>query len=67
MHPSTVVIARTDSATGHKAPTDPEAWLIKDGKLYLNYNKDVQVMWKKKQESYIDQANKNWPVLKDKE
>src|SRR4051812_14332911 len=41
-------------ANGHKAPTDPAAWLVKDGKLYLNYSKDVQVMWKKKQESYID-------------
>ncbi len=54
-------------AGGHKAPTDPEAWLIKDGKLYLNYNKDVQVMWKKKQAEYIETADKNWPVIKDKE
>ena len=54
-------------ADGHKAPTDPQAWLIKDGKLYLNYNKDVQVMWKKKQSEYIVTADKNWPALKDKE
>ena len=54
-------------AGGHKAPTDPEAWLIKDGKLYLNYNKDVQVMWKKNQAAYIETADKNWPALKDKE
>ena len=54
-------------AGGHKAPTDPEAWLIKDDKLYLNYNKDVQVMWKKKQAEYIVTADKLWPTLKDKE
>ena len=54
-------------ATGHKAPTDPEAWLIADGKLYLNYNKDVQKMWKQKQAEYIETANKKWPEIKDKE
>ena len=54
-------------ADGHKAPTDPQAWLIADGKLYLNYNKEVQGMWKKKQAEYIQKADKNWPALKDKE
>ncbi|MEO6315738.1 MAG: YHS domain-containing (seleno)protein [Chitinophagaceae bacterium] len=54
-------------ADGHKAPTDPEAWLIADGKLYLNYNKNVQAMWKKKQSAYIETADKNWPTLKDKD
>jgi len=54
-------------ADGHKAPTDPQAWLIADGKLYLNYNKDVQQIWKKKQAEYIQKADKNWPQLKDKE
>ena len=54
-------------ADGHKATTEPDAWLISDGKLYLNYNKDVQVKWKMKQAEYIQTANKNWPALKDKE
>lgn len=54
-------------ADGHKAPTDPEAWLIADGKLYLNYNKAVQKMWKQKQAEYIETANKKWPEIKDKE
>lgn len=54
-------------AGGHKAPTDPQAWLIADGKLYLNYNKDVQQVWKKKQAEYIETANKNWPSIKDRE
>ena len=54
-------------ADGHKAPTDPEAWSIVDKKLYLNYSKDVQKEWKKKQPEYIKTADQNWPKLKDKE
>lgn len=54
-------------AGGHKAPTDPEAFSILNGKLYLNYNKNVQALWKKKPEEFIETANRNWPVLKDKE
>lgn len=54
-------------ADGHKSPTDPEAWTIVDDKLYLNYNKNVQQLWKKKQSALIQQANRNWPGLKDKE
>lgn len=30
---------------GYTAPTDPEAWRIVDGKLYLNYSKGVQKQW----------------------
>lgn len=54
-------------ADGHKAPTDPFAWTIVDDKLYLNYNKEVQGMWKEKQAEYIQTAEKNWPILKDEE
>ena len=54
-------------ANGHKATTEPDAWLISDGKLYLNYNKDVQVKWKEKQAEYIQTADKIWPGIKDKE
>lgn len=52
---------------GHKAPTDPDAWTIVENKLYLNYNKDVQKMWKAKMDDYIKQAEKNWTEIKDKE
>ncbi|MEO5683736.1 MAG: YHS domain-containing (seleno)protein [Chitinophagaceae bacterium] len=54
-------------STGHKAPTDPQAWMITDGKLYLNYNKNVQQIWLKKQTECIQTADKKWPALKDKE
>jgi YHS domain-containing protein len=52
---------------GHKAPTDPDAWTIVDGKLYLNYSQDVRTDWRKSEKERIDKANKNWPQLKDKE
>jgi len=54
-------------ANGHKAPTEPDAWSIIDGKLYFNYNKDVQAIWKKNQKKYIATADGQWPVLKHKE
>jgi YHS domain-containing protein len=54
-------------ADGHKAPTDPDAWTIVNGKLYLNYDKDVQGLWTKKQKEYIIAADKNWPSVKGKE
>jgi YHS domain-containing protein len=52
---------------GHKAPTDPDAWTIVDGKLYLNYSKDVKTKWIKNEKERIDKADKNWPQLKDSE
>jgi len=52
------------TADGHKAPTQPDAWSIVDDKLYLNYNKEVQVLWKKDQNIMIEKANKNWPEVK---
>lgn len=52
---------------GHKAPTNPEAWTIVDGKLYLNYNSKVKVYWNKELAKRIEDADKNWPVLKNKE
>jgi hypothetical protein len=52
---------------GHKAPTDPSAWTIVEGKLYLNYSPKVKEMWIKNPSERIEMANKNWTTLKDKE
>ena len=52
---------------GHKAPTDPNAWTIVNGKLYLNYNLKVRELWRDKKEEKIETADKKWPELKDKE
>jgi hypothetical protein len=52
---------------GHKAPTEPGAWTIVNGKLYLNYNIKVKGYWNKDQAKRIEDADKNWPGLKNKE
>jgi YHS domain-containing protein len=47
-------------ALGHLAPSDPQAWKVVDGKLYLNYSKDVQAQWLKDTPRYISKADKSW-------
>lgn len=44
---------------GRKAPTDPNAWAIIDGKLYLNKSLEIQEKWNKNQKERIVQADKN--------
>lgn len=43
--------------------TEPEAWKIVNGKLYLNYDKSVQRKWEGNRDFYIQEANTNWPKL----
>jgi YHS domain-containing protein len=50
---------------GHKAPTQPDAWMIIDGKLYFNYNKKIQLIWLKDTTNLIRRANANWPKIKN--
>jgi YHS domain-containing protein len=50
---------------GRTADIDPNAWKIVDGKLYLNYDSDIQKKWQADIPGYIAKADKNWPgVLK---
>jgi hypothetical protein len=55
------------TSEGHKAPTQVETWSIANGKLYFNYNKNVQKEWNKNQPALIEKADKVWPEIKDKE
>ena len=55
------------TAEGHKAPTQPDAWTIVDGKLYLNYDKGVQSQWLKDTAGFILKADINWPDVKTQE
>jgi len=51
---------------GYTASTDPDAWTIVDGKLYLNYSVSVMQTWRKNTARYIARAEGNWPkVLTD--
>src|SRR4030095_3524475 len=50
---------------GYTAKSDPLAWKVVGGKLYLNYDKDVQKRWAADIPGNIAKANRNWPqVLK---
>ena len=46
---------------GYTASTDPEAWKIVDGKLYLNYSKSVQQTWEQDIPGHIASGDANWP------
>jgi hypothetical protein len=51
------------AAKGALAPTDPEAFTVKDGKLYLNYSAGVRARWLPRAAEYIKAADENWPRL----
>lgn len=50
---------------GYTASTDPDAWKIVDGKLYLNYNKSIQARWERDIPGHIAAAEGNWPSVLD--
>lgn len=52
------------TAEGHKAPTEPQAFTVVDGKLYLNYNDDVAKTWRSNIDGYIKRANANWDTVR---
>ncbi len=45
---------------GYPAKTEPDAWSIVNGKLYLNYDQKVQHLWNEKQEEFIQKADQNY-------
>lgn len=52
-------------AGGYTAKGDPLAWKIVGGKLYLNYDQNVQKRWAKDIPGNIAKGDRNWPqVLK---
>jgi YHS domain-containing protein len=44
----------------HLSPTDPNAWTIAGGKLYLNYNIETREVWLKDTANRIVAADKYW-------
>ncbi|WP_333190419.1 YHS domain-containing (seleno)protein [Microcoleus sp. Pol7_A1] len=56
------------TSEGNLVVTQPDAWKIVNGKLYLNYDKKVQAQWMGDIPGHIALANKNWPaILNNKE
>jgi len=43
------------------APGNPNVYEIVDGKLYLNFNEQVQGNWQKEKEKFIADGDKNYP------
>lgn len=55
------------TSRGYKAQTEADAWTLHNGKLYLNYNKDVKQEWDKDRDGFIHKADSLWPDVKDDE
>jgi len=50
-------------AQGYTAKGDPRNWKIVGGKLYLNYNADVQSKWNKDIPGFIAKGDRSWPSV----
>ena len=50
-------------SNGYTASTDPDAWKIVDGRLYLNYSRRVQRRWERDIPGNIARGNANWPSV----
>lgn len=48
---------------GQFADTDPNAWTIFNGKLYLNYSLHVRDIWKPRAAEFIGDADQLWPTM----
>ena len=48
-------------ANGYTASTDPEAWTIHDGRLYLNYSLSVREQWLVDVPGNVRAGDANWP------
>jgi YHS domain-containing protein len=49
------------AAQGYLAPGNAQFWTVRDGKLYLNYDRKVQERWLADPDGFIAKANANWP------
>lgn len=51
------------AANNYRFAGDPKVWKIVSGKLYLNYNKDVQGKWEKDIPGLVKKGDINWQTL----
>ena len=51
------------TAQGYKVSTDPDAFAIVEGRLYLNFSKPVQATWNTDRPGHIASADRNWRGL----
>ncbi len=50
----------------YTARGNPKNWRIVDGKLYLNYNDEIQQRWEQDVSGFIALGDANWPGVLDK-
>lgn len=50
-------------AEGVKAKSEGDVWEIVDGKLYLNYDAQIQGKWKSQRGALIREAEAKWPAV----
>lgn len=48
---------------GYTAPTDPEAWSVHEGKLYLNFSLRARELWSQDIPGNIAKGEANWPAV----
>ncbi|MGB5705793.1 MAG: YHS domain-containing (seleno)protein [Arenicellales bacterium] len=51
------------AARGDTYKGDPEHWSLYNGKLYLNFDREVKEKWLQDKETFISQADARWPAL----
>lgn len=47
------------------AKGSPKYWTVKDGRLYLNFNKKIKDRWLKDVDGFITKGDANWPAILD--
>lgn len=50
-------------AKGKLVGTDPMAWQVVDGRLYLTHSPEIEEMWREATVEYIRMAEAHWPVI----
>ncbi|MEI4235261.1 YHS domain-containing (seleno)protein [Roseovarius sp. D22-M7] len=51
------------AARGKLYSTQPRNWSVVDGKLYLNFNDDIQSKWEADIPGFIARADRRWPGI----
>lgn len=51
------------AAEDYIAKTDPDAWSVHNGKLYLNFNKRIRRRWLRDADGNIARGDANWPAI----
>jgi hypothetical protein len=52
-------------ASGYAVKSEPEAWTIVEGRLYLNYDLETREEWLLDRDAQIAKARENWPSVLD--